>query len=132
MAIDVVAPKETGEKYPATVFKVDVEDGKYGPQLKVKLIEPTGGIEILYLQLPMRPKNRTGRNWVSLFGKYPDGPVDEQAMVGMTVHMVYATKKTNADEVVLDLLKPRTPDKDEDPTATVKQALVKEDLEAPF
>lgn len=130
--IEVVAPKEVGEKYPATIYAADIVTGNYGEQIKVKLVEPNKGIEILYLSLPMTQKNRTGRNWVSLFGHYPTEQVDEQALVGMTVDMVYAVKKTDPNDVVLDLLKPRTPKKDEDPAATVAAAQEADDLEAPF
>ena len=132
MPIDVVPPKEVGEKYPATIFAAEPTEGLYGPQLKIRLIELNGQKHSMYMPLPATEKNRTGRNLKSLTGKYEAGVFDEQTLVGMTVDMVYAAKRGKADEVVLDLLKPRTPAKGEDVKATVEKAIAEDDFEAPF
>jgi len=131
--IEVVKAKELGEKYPATIWKVEATEGDYGPQIKVLLVEPNGNIVPLYLPIPATPKNRTGRNLTSLNGTYPEGQYDEQLLVGQTVSMVYAQKKGGEPgDLVLDLLKPRTAGKGEDPVKLVKEMTDRDDQAAPF
>jgi len=131
--IEIVKAKELGEKYPATIWKVEPVEGQYGPQIKTLLVEPTGNILALYLPVPATPKNRTGRILTSLNGSYPDGQYDEQLMVGMTVDMVFAQKKGGEPgDLVLDLLKPRTASKGEDPVKLVAEMVERDDQEAPF
>jgi len=131
--IEIVKAKELGEKYPATIWKVEPAEGQYGPQIKTLLVEPTGNILALYLPVPATPKNRTGRILTSLNGSYPDGQYDEQLMVGMTVDMVFAQKKGGEPgDLVLDLLKPRTASKGEDPGKLVAEMVERDDQEAPF
>ncbi len=132
--MEVVAPKELGEKYPATIWKVEEVEGTYGPQIKVLLTErPSSNIVALYLPVPATPKNRTGRILTSLNGTYPIGSYDEQLLVGMTVDMIYSQKKGGEPgDLVLDLLKPRKADKDEKPGETVNEMTARDDLEAPF
>jgi len=131
--IEIVKAKELGEKYPATIWKVESVDGQFGPQIKTLLVEPTGNILALYLPVPATPKNRTGRTLTSLNGSYPDGQYDEQLMVGMTVDMVFAQKKGGEPgDLVLDLLKPRTASKGEDPGKLVAEMVERNDQEAPF
>jgi len=131
--IEIVKAKELGEKYPATVWKVEPVEGQYGPQIKTLLVEPTGNILALYLPVPATPKNRTGRILTSLNGTYPEGQYDEQLMVGMTVDCVYAQKaKGEPGDLVLDLLKPRTASKGEDPAKLVAEMVERDDQEAPF
>lgn len=124
--------KEQGEKYPATIYNVSLVDGDYGEQLLVKLVEPNENVERRYLPLPMTEKNRTGRWFTALLGGYPSGVTDEQQLVGMTVWMIYGPKFRAPEETVLDAVKPRTPDKGEDPSATVAKAIEADDMEAPF
>jgi len=131
--IDIVQAKELGEKYPATIWKVEAVEGQYGPQIKTLLVEPTGNILALYLPVPATPKNRTGRILTSLNGTYPEGQYDEQLMVGMTVDCVYAQKKGGEPgDLVLDLLKPRTASKGEDPSKLVAEMVERDNQEAPF
>ena len=131
--IEVVKAKELGEKYPATIWKAEAVEGDYGPQVKVLLVEPNQNILALYLPIPATPKNRTGRVLTSLNGTYPTGTYDEQTLVGMTVDMVYAQKKGGEPgDLVLDLLKPRKPGKDEKPAETVADMVARDDLQAPF
>lgn len=132
MSIEVVQPPTIGTEYPATIFSANVEDGDYGLQLKLRLIETNGNKGTLYLSLPMTTGNRTGRVSTSLLGKYPEGPIDEQMFVGMTVNMVYAINRRDASKLVLDMLTPRKPGKGEDVEATVTKANVDDDMQAPF
>jgi len=131
--IDVTPAKELGMKYPATIWKVEETEGDYGPQIKVLLVEATGSILALYLPVPATPKNRTGRNLTSLNGTYPEGQYDEQLLVAMTVDLIYAQKKGGEPgDLVLDLLKPRTASKGEDPGKLVAEMVERDDQEAPF
>ena len=141
MGIDIVPPPELGEKYPATIWMVKDPDRlekdngppMYGEQIQVLLVETNGNMLSRYLPVPATIKNRTGRILTSLMGTYPTGTFDEQVLVGMTVDVVYAQKKGgNADELVIDLFKPRKPGKDEDPAATVAAMIEKEEQAAPF
>ncbi len=130
MPIAIVPAKELGEKYAATIWNTTLEEGLYGPQLKVLLAELNGNIVPLYMSVPATPKNRLGRNLTSLLGTYPQGTFDEETLIGMTVDMVYAQKKGGEPgDLVLDLLKPRKPGKDEDPTELVTR-LQKQDSDA--
>ncbi len=132
--IEAVAPKQLGEKYPATIWKAEEVEGNYGPQVKVLLCEhPSSNIVALYLPVPATPKNRTGRILTALNGSYPSEAYDEQQLVGMTVNMIYAQKKGGEPgDLVLDLLTPRTPGKGEDPAALVEKMIAADDLEAPL
>jgi len=131
--IEVVKAKELGEKYPATIWKVEEVEGNYGPKIKVLLVEPSGNILALYLPIPATPKNRTGRIVTSLNGTYPEGQYDEQSMLGMTVDCIFAQKKGGEPgDLVLDLLKPRTAGKGEDPVKLVKEMTDRDDQAAPF
>ena len=140
MSIEVVAAKEQGEKYKAVIFSSEVQHGdpdategfKRQDQLKVKLIEPSGGVEVRYLPIPMTEKNRTGRWFKALTGKYPVGTVDEKSIEGLPVFMIYGPKFRAADETVLDAVKLRDPDKGEDPIAIANAAKEADDMEAPF
>ena len=132
MSIDIVPAKELGEKYAATIWNTELVEGDYGPQLKVLLVEPNNNIVPLYLAVPATPKNRLGRNLTSLNGTYPQGTYDETLLIGMTVDMVYAQKKGGEPgDLVLDLLKPRKPGKDENPSETVTR-LQDQNSEDPF
>lgn len=132
MSIEVVQPPVVGTPYPATIFKAVVEDGDYGPQLKLRIVEGNGNKSTLYLSLPMTAKNRTGRVATSLLGSYPSEAVDESVFVGMTVNMIYAVNRKDATKLVIDMLTPRKPGKTEKVALTVNKALEGDDQEAPF
>jgi len=129
--IEVAPKKELGEKYAATIVKVEEVDGfREGTiQMKVTLKEhPSGSTESVYLPLPATERNRTGRILTALNGTYPEGQYDEQLMVGMTVSMIYKEKTIGANkgDLGLDLLKPRDKAKGEDPEALVAEMLLKD------
>lgn len=133
--MEVAPRKEIGEKYPATIWKVEAVEGDYGPQVRVSLIEKNGNLLSLYLPTPATERNRTGRVLTSLNGTYPEGTYDETQFVGMTVDMIYAQKRgpsASPGDIVLDLLKPRKSGKNENPTETVNTQVAKDDQEAPF
>ena len=134
MEIAVTAKKELGEKYPAVVYKVhDVEDGTYGPQFRVSLVELDGNKVSLWLSVPATERNRTGRVFTAMNGTYPEGSYDPSKWEGQPVAMVYAQKKGGEPgDVVLDLLKPRDPGKNEKPVDVANAAAAQDDLEAPF
>ena len=134
MEIAVTAKKELGEKYPAVVYKVHgVEDGTYGPQFRVSLVELDGNKVSLWLSVPATERNRTGRVFTAMNGTYPEGSYDPEKWEGQPVSMIYAAKKgTDSGEVVLDLLKPREAGKGEKPAEVANAAAAQDDLEAPF
>ena len=132
MSIEVVAKKEQGEKYKAVIYATEVVEGDYGPQVLVKLVEPNGNIERRYLPIPMTEKNRTGRWFTALLGGYPEGTVDETTIEGMPVYMIYGPKFKAPDETVLDMVKVRKADKDEDPAGIANDQKARDDAEAPF
>jgi hypothetical protein len=134
MEIAVTAKKELGEKYPAVIYKIhDVEDGLYGPQFRVSLVELDGNKVSLWLSVPATERNRTGRIFTSMNGKYPEGSYDPEKWEGLPVHMIYAQKKGgDSGELVLDMLKPREAGKTEKPADIANKAQAQDDLEAPF
>ena len=134
MEISVTPRKELGEKYPAVIYKIHpVEDGQYGPQFRVSLVELDGNKVSLWLGVPATERNRTGRVFTSMNGTYPQGSYDPEKWEGLPVSMIYAQKKGGEPgDLVLDLLKPREAGKNEKPAEAANTAAAQDDLEAPF
>ena len=134
MDIAVTAKKELGEKYKAAVWGISpVEDGLYGPQFQVKIVEQDGNKITLWLSVPATERNRTGRCFTAMAGTYPTGSYDPETWIGKPVFLVYAQKKGGEPgDVVLDLIKPRDLDKGEKLDDLVNAARAQDELEAPF
>ena len=134
MDIEVVAKKEIGEKYKAIVYSVELDDGDYGEQIKVGLLEsPSANKAFKWLPIPATERNRTGRTFTNMNGTYPTGTYDPSKWEGLPVSMIYAQKKGGEPgDLVLDLIKPRDAGKGENPVEVANVAAAQDDLEAPF